>query len=49
MPVPAKFVAILCDQHVLVINGHAVHIAYAWQSFLVNNFADFPDVQVKMI
>ena len=25
------------------------HTAYAWPSFLVNNFADFPDVRVKMI
>ena len=25
------------------------HTAYAWQRFLVNDFADFPDVRVKII
>ena len=30
-----------------IIRTHRLHTAYAWQSFLVNNLADFLEVQVK--
>ena len=45
---PAKLGTILCDQHALVINACAGFIQHTPdKAFLVNNFADFPDVQVK--
>ena len=43
-----KLDLILCEQHALVINGHAGFIQHTPdKSFLFNNFADFLDVQVK--
>ena len=51
---PTKHDAIICVQHVLnafvinVINLHSICLTtYTRQNCLVNNFADFPDVQVK--
>ena len=45
---PAKLYTTLCDKHALINKCmHRFHIAYTWQSLLVNNFTDFPDVWVK--
>ena len=45
--IPAKLDAILCDHHELNVGRVSFYSIYTWQNFLVNNFADFPDVQVK--
>ena len=46
--IPAKLDAILCNQHVLVIDARAGFVQHMPdRSFLVNNFANFPDVQVN--
>ena len=45
---PLKLDAIMCDQHALVIIACAGFVQHMPdKSFLVNNFADFPDVQAK--
>ena len=45
---PAKINAILCNQHALVMIASAGFIQHTPDKrFLVNNFADFPDVWVK--
>ena len=48
---PVKLDAIICARHAFVKNAHVLCsiclTAYAQQSCLMNNFADFPDVHVK--
>ena len=46
-----KLAVILCDQHVLVIiliYELCVGILYSNKRFLVSNFIDFPDIQVRI-
>ena len=45
-----KLDAILCNHHALALNARVGFIQHTSdKSFLVNNFADLPDVQVQTL